>query len=143
MRTKTYILCAFFALLGNVTFSQESSQNRKYDFPRRNSIYLQNLVVYPTLYYDRVIPISDHFGIIPKVGYIFGLGYTNALFLEPSIFFGGNKNYGEIGVVFWPQEFNLISLNYRYMGKKGLLLKVGGLVDYSFMFPFVGIGYSF
>jgi hypothetical protein len=143
MKAETCILCILLLLLGNTTISQESSQNRKYDFPRRNSIYLQNLVVFPVLYYDRIIPISDKFGVIPKLGFMSGLGYGNSLLFESSIFLGGNKHYGEIGVVWWSEAMPVI-INYRYMGRKGLLLKVG------YQFPgvyknliVVGFGYSF
>jgi len=146
MKAKYLFFQIIVVFLVNATFAQESLQNRKYDFPRRNSVYLQNLLIFPTLYYDRVIPISDHFGIIPKLGILHGLGYGNSLLFEPSVFIGGNKHYGEFGVGMWLDQSGSVPIiiNYRYMGKRGLLTKVGyRFADIYKNSLFVGIGYSF
>jgi hypothetical protein len=144
MNLKTFIPFLFFLFLVNTLTAQETPETRKYDFPRRNSIYLQNHLIFPTLYYDRVFPLGDHFGIIPKIGIEFGLGYGNSLTLEASVFFGGNKHYGEIGIGNWLGAA-VIPLNYRYIGKKGLMIKAGyafapGEIESA---AFVGIGFSF
>lgn len=135
-------LLLFFVTLFFIARAQQSDKKTFYDFPRRNSIYVQNLTFYPTIYYDRVIPFGNHFGIIPKFGVVFGMGYGMAVTVEPSVFFGGNKHYGEIGFGRWIGTW-AYTLNYRYMGERGLLLKMGfagGGID---PFPLVGIGYSF
>ena len=142
MNSKSCILYLLFVFLINTMPAQEPPQKRKFDFPRRNSLYLQNHSIFPTLYYDRVIPISDHFGIIPKLGFEHGLGYGNSITFEPSIFFGGNKNYGEIGVGNWVGTV-VFTMNYRYIGKKGLLIKVGFAAGGIKTSPVVGVGYSF
>ncbi len=120
-----------------------TQDQRKFDFPRRNSVYLQNLVDFPALYFDRIIPISDHFGVIPKLG-IVGFYGTVCPGFETSIFVGGNKHYGEIGAGKWPDlNVGVIILNYRYIGEKGLLIKVGFTAVDNSLFPAAGIGYSF
>ncbi|MBS0011220.1 MAG: hypothetical protein KFF49_07410 [Bacteroidales bacterium] len=136
----------FLVFFVNATSAQETLQNMKYEFPRRNSVYLQNMNIFPTLYYDRVIPISDHFGVIPKVGILYGLGYGNLIILESSIFIGGNKHFGEIGLGMWLDNLSSVPIiaNYRYIGKKGLLIKIGyRFADIYENSPIVGIGYSF
>ena len=145
MNTKFYVLFILFVFLVNTMSAQEPPQKRKFDFPRRNSIYLQNYFIFPSLYYDRVIPLSDHFGIIPKIGIEFGLGYGNSLRGETSVFIGGYKHYGEIGVGIWEGTAVVIPVNYRYIGKNGLIIRAGfglstGIIKSSL---FVGIGYSF
>jgi hypothetical protein len=89
---KKYILLTFIVLFTSASFAQESSPQRKYDFPLRNSVYLQNFIIFPTLNFDRVIPINDHFGLIPKVGF----GYYDAIepIFEASFFIGGNMHFG-------------------------------------------------
>jgi hypothetical protein len=145
MNTKFCVLFILFAFLVITLSAQEPPPKRKFDFPRRNSIYLQNYFIFPSLNYDRVIPFSDHFGVIPKIGIEFGLGYGNNFRGETSIFIGGNKHYGEIGVGIWERTAVVIPLNYRYIGKKGLIIKAGfgistGIIKSSL---FAGIGYSF
>lgn len=139
---KKYLFLIFFVFLANASFAQESSLQKKYDFPRRNSVYLQNFIIFPTLNYDRVIPINDHFGLIPKVGF----GYYDEIMLifETSFFIGGNKHFGEIGVGYWAFEGTVINVNYRYMGEKGLLIKAGfSYIPGEEVFPLLGLGYSF
>jgi len=133
-------------LVANLTFAQETQQNKKYDFPRRNSVYIQNVVIYPVLYYDRIIPVSAHFGAIPKLGIFSGLGYGNSIIFESSFFIGGNKHYGEFGVGKWLDNSRSlpININYRYIAKKGFLLKSGyRFNDIYDNFFIVGLGYAF
>jgi len=146
MKAKYLFFQVLFMLLLNATFAQDTLQNRKYEFPRRNSIYIQNMTIFPTFYYDRIIPVSDHFGVIPKLGLNYGLGYGNSIIFESSIFIGGNKHFGEFGVGMWIDVSNSfpIIINYRYIGKRGLLIKGGyRFADIYKNSPIVGIGYSF
>ena len=142
MTMKIYLLLIFFVLLVTSSFAQETSKQKKYDFPRRNSVYLQNFIIFPTLNYDRVIPINNHFGLIPKIGF----GYYDEIvpIFETSFFLGGSKHFGEIGGGYWAFEGAVININYRYMGEKGLLIKVGfSYIPGEEGFPLLGLGYSF
>ena len=127
-------------LLVTVSIAQETPQPRRFDFPRRHSIYLQNYFIIPVLYYDIVIPISAHFGFIPKFG-IVGLGY--AITIEPLIFVGGNKHYLEIGAGYFLGPPVVFIMNYRYMADRGFLFKVGFVAGGLQPLPILGIGYSF
>ena len=142
MKIFNYPLWIFLVFLVNTTFAQESAELKKFDFPRRNSVYVQNFIIVPTINYDRIIPISDNFGLIPKVGF----GYYDEIvpIFETSFFFGSNKHFGEIGGGYWAFEGAVLNINYRYMGKKGLLIKAGfAYIPGEEGFPLFGIGYSF
>lgn len=114
------------------------SREYKYDFPRRNSFYAENFIFFPSIYYDRLIPINDHFGFLPGVGYALG-------FVVRGSFLAGNKNHmGTLGCNYWDFQGYFLTANYRYMGEKGFLFKIG----YQYMpgeegFPSIGFGYSF
>ena len=142
METKKCLFLILFLFSVNTLFAQKSSQEKKYDFPRRNSVYFQNFIFIPSLNYDRVIPISDHFGLIPKVGFGY---YDNIVpIIETSFFIGGNKHFGEIGGGYWDFEGAVININYRYMGGKGLLMKAGfSYIPGEEGFPVLSLGYSF
>jgi hypothetical protein len=143
MKLLKLILCTLLFISATTTFSQEASKERKFDFPRRNSIYIQNLIIFPGIYYDRILPLTDKFGLIPKIGFISGLGYGNFVVFEPAIFIGGNKHYIELGAVTSVGVFSFTG-NYRYMAKKGFLFKAGGVAGGPFIpVLFLGLGYSF
>ncbi len=144
MKARYYIFYMLLVLFVSATFAQEPPQSKRFNFPRRNSIYLQNLnfVIYPRLYYDRVIPISNNFGFIPKIGVEHGLGYGNSIIIEPTIFVGGNKHYLEVGAGKWGGTW-YYAMNYRYMADRGFLLKLGFAIIGIDLTPMLGIGYSF
>ena len=71
MGIKKSLLLILLVFLVNTMFARESSLEKKYDFPKRNSVYFQNFIVVPTFNYDRIVPISEHFGLIPKIGFGF------------------------------------------------------------------------
>lgn len=142
METKKSLFLIFFLFLVYISFAQESSLEKKSNFPRKNSAYVQNFIILPTLNYERIIPFNEHSGLIPKIGF----GYYDGIvpIIESSFFIGGNKNFGEIGVGWWAFEGAVINANYRYMGKKGLLIKAGfSYIPGEEGFPLLGIGYSF
>ncbi len=143
MKARYYIFHMLLVLFVSATFAQETSQPRKFDFPKRNSVYIQNHLHYPVISnYDRIIPISNHFGFIPKIG-IVGLGDYLTIKIESSVFFGGNKHFGEIGPgIVLGLNHLLITMNYRYMADSGFLLKVGFATGNIKPYPMLGIGYS-
>lgn len=142
MKIKKSLSLVLFMILAFTSFAQEYSDEKKYDFPKRNSIYVQNFIIFPTLSYDRVIPIKNNFGVIPKVGF----GYYDIIvpIIESSLFLGGKRHFGELGLGWWAFEGAVINANYRYMGKKGLLIKGGfSYIPGEEGFPLLAIGYSF
>ncbi len=142
MKRSEYLLSLFLMLTVQAAGAQDTGPQQSFDFPRRNSIYVQNHSFMPAIYYDRVIPVSEHFGFIPKLGVESGLGYGSSLVIESSVFFGGNKHYAEIGAGRWLGTY-AFTMNYRFAGTKGFLFKLGfaaGGIEFS---PAVGLGYSF
>lgn len=111
---------------------------------KKNSIYIENMVILPSINYDRIIPLSNKTGIALKAG----LSYYSEVFLitEASILVGGIKHYFEIGSG-WGGKDNLGlfgRLGYRYIGAKGLMLKGGVIIVKNVpIFPAIGIGIAF
>lgn len=124
------------------TMAQDPPDTKKFDFPRRNSVYYQNFVIFPTVNYDVLLPAGPKFGFIPKIGFgfygelapIFGIG----------TFYGGQRHFAEMGLEYWAFEGSAINLNYRYMGTKGLMFKAGfSYIPGEEAFPLLSAGYSF
>ncbi len=130
----------FLLFVSSVASGQERAPKKEYklDFPRRNSFYAENFVFFPSVYYDRLIPVGNHFGFLPGVGYALG-------FVARGSILAGNKNHmGTLGINYWDFQGYFLTANYRYMGKKGLLIKAG--IQYmpgEEAFPTLGFGYSF
>ena len=119
-------------------FSQEKTEYK----PRKNSIYVQNFIVIPTVNYDRMIPLGNKFGFIPKIG----LSYFDGIipFFDASIYVGENKHFGELGLQYWAFEGISINTNYRYMARKGFLGKFGlQYIPGEEALPTIALGYSF
>ena len=111
---------------------------------RKNSIYAQNFLIAPGIYYDRVIPFNSSLGVIPRVG----VSWVAVPVIGASLYlgYGNGKSWHqfEFGGAYWDLQGYLFNLNYRYMGKKGLLLKAG--FEYHFgeeAYPILAVGYSF
>ena len=136
---KYLVLIVLLSLLPKV-YSQEDSITMK-DI-KRNSIYVENLVIFPSIHYDRILPVSKRAGVVLKVGAFHYAGW--AFTGEVSMLLGGTKHFFEPGVGF-EADLNFHShLGYRYMGPKGLLLKGGiHIVKNVPVFPTFGLGISF
>jgi len=112
---------------------------------QKNAVYVENLVNLPSVNYDRILPLSNRTGIILKVG----LSYYSKLFITSEALFlvGGMKHFFEIGVGYdYGQDMVDLygRIGYRYIGKKGLMLKGGiQIVKNVPVFPSIGIGYAF
>jgi len=127
--------------------SHEShSQDKGSMFSRnKNSIYVENLVILPSINYDRILPISDKAGIVLKVG----LSKYAKVFVttEAALIFGGIKHNFDIGAGYDYGAMNVGvygRLGYRYTSPKGFTLKAGiHIVKNLPVFPTIGIGYSF
>lgn len=89
--------------------------------PRKNNIYIQNFIVFPTLNYNRTICIGDYFGFLPRIGIGY---YGEAIYplLEGSLIIEKNRHCSEIGAGYWAFDGAVINVNYRYMSKKGQFL---------------------
>ena len=110
----------------------------------KNSIYVENLVIFPSINYDRFLSLSSHAGIILKVG----LSYYAAPFFiaESSFLIGNERSHFEVGGGFGGKYMlgPFGRLGYRFIGRKGLVIKGGILIVKNVpVFPSFGIGYSF
>jgi hypothetical protein len=131
------VFVLFLFSITNLTLAQVSDSDKDYEL-RKNSVYAQNFIIFPSLYYDRMIPLSKHFGISPKVG----IGLISSI--ETTFYYGFNRHFGEIGAGYLISNGVDIILNYRYMGKKGLLFKAGfNYIPGEEAAPLLAIGYSF
>ena len=132
---------------------------------RKNSIYIEgfgNAFLY-SVNYDRLISIGDHQNMIVRLGASPGTGW-GVLIVEGDYLIGGPKHFFDPGVgltvfdffssKYYPQGFLIIRGGYRYMGKNGLLFRVGLIYNgtgkrMQWAFPlghiWVGasVGYSF
>ena len=110
---------------------------------RKNSFYVETLVILPVLSYDRFLPISEKTGLVLKVGVS---SYLDIFFItEASILFGDIKHFFELGIGWGGKNMwgPYGKLGYRYIGKKGLILKAGATTSKNIpIFPTVGIGFS-
>ncbi len=112
---------------------------------RRNSFYVENLVILFSVNYDRLIPLGRKTAIDIRGGLSY---YANVFFIAGATFlYGKNGHFFEVGPGF---DFESMKVGlygqagYRYMGEKGLLLKGGiQIVPNIPVFPYLGVGYSF
>lgn len=111
---------------------------------RKNSFYIENIVIFPTINYDRIFPLNNSMGLVLKVGIFYYAGIY--LETEASLLFGDMKHFFEIGGGWGAKDmFGLYGrMGYRYIGEKGLMLKGGiNYVKNVPVFPSIGIGFSF
>ena len=135
---KTFIILIFSCCI-IVQLNAQSQINDGGTKDRKNAVYVQNFIIFPNVYYDRIIPIQSNFGIIPRVGF----GTLNPV-LGLNFYYGNNRRKVEIGGAYWDFEGFFLNINYRYSGKKGLLFKIG----YEYIpgeegSPFLALGYCF
>lgn len=142
IKVQKYFFIVLFLFSASASFAFNPSVQAEDQVPNRNSLYCQNFIIFPTINFDRVIPINRKSGFIPKVG----IGYYDDFvpILEASIYISKKRSYGEIGAGYWGFVGAVINSNYRFMGTKGLLVKAGfSYVPGEESFPLLGIGYSF
>jgi hypothetical protein len=145
MKTNIRITSLTFLLLFIIS-NESQCQDKGSMFTRnRNSVYIENLVILPSINYDRVFPISKKTGVLIKVGLS---TYADRFFTsEASFIMGGEKHNFDIGFGY-DYGAKIVGvygrLGYRYISKKGLLLKGGlNIIKNVPVFPTIGIGYSF
>ncbi|MCG2590562.1 hypothetical protein [Rhodohalobacter sulfatireducens] len=139
---KKCILIILFLFTSSALLALNVNDQKEDAYPRKNSFYTQNFIIFPTANFDRILPVNDKVGFISKIG--FGFYDTIVPILEASFFAHKKKSYGEFGLGYWGFAGAVINVNYRFMGRKGFLLKGG----FSFVpgeegFPLLGLGYSF
>lgn len=132
-------LILLFSLLFLSVLSSQTANSSEIPPVRKNAVYVQNFIIFPNVYYDRVIPFQDNFGVIPSIGF----GFLNPV-LGLSLYYGNERHKAEFGGAYWDLEGFWVSMNYRYSGKKGLFLKAGlGYVPEEEAGPFFALGYCF
>ncbi len=108
-----------------------------------NSIYVQNFIIIPILNYDRMIPLTEDAGIFLKAGILF------MPVADISFYIKHGRHIFEAGGGIWDiqgaeYEGTVLNINYRYAGKKGLLIKAGfHYIPEEELFPILAVGYSF
>lgn len=119
---------------------------------QRNSVYYElagNGFFSGSVNYDRLFPISNKAGFILRGG----IAYYEGILLigEVNLLAGSRKHYFELGfgtTFHIDRAFPILRTGYRYMGKKGLLIRVAPLFilageDYPQFWFGVTVGYSF
>ncbi len=129
-------------MISSILYSQDANSQIPSNKNRSNSIYLQNFIIIPTLNYDRVIPLNEDVGIIPKIG--IGVAFTSMPVFDVSFYVKNGKHSIEVGAGYWDFEGSVINGNYRYIGNRGLLIKAGlHYIPGEEAAPIIAIGYSF
>ncbi len=139
MRNISIVIMLIFTM--NTATSQSTVQDGQKQ--RNNTIYFQNFIVIPSIYYDRVIPISETLLIIPRGG--FGILEDGIIpIFGASAAIGNKKHKAEVGVAYWDFEGFLINADYRFTSRKGFFLKVGfEYIPGEEANPIIGLGYAF
>jgi hypothetical protein len=140
------LLISIIVICTLVAQKVENPNSIKPSFPK-NSIYAENLVILPSINYDRIIPLVDNIlGIVLKAG--LGLGFYSSPFLvaEASLLVGGTRHHFELGCGWGSESIEELfgRVGYRYISTKCFMFKVGLIsVKYVPVFPAIGVGFAF
>jgi hypothetical protein len=95
MKKLSNSLFFIFFIMCTLSAQDEEKSNSIKSALKRNSIYIENLVILPSINYDRILPLNYKSGIILKAG----LSYYDRPFLitEASLLTVRIKNFFEIG----------------------------------------------
>jgi hypothetical protein len=112
---------------------------------RKNAVYIKNLVIFPSVCYDRTFVLDERMAVVLTGGLS---AYDHLFFIgEASLLLGRTKHFFETGAGydFGAQQTNFYGrLCYRYTGEKGLLIKAGlQIVKNVPVFPVAALGFSF
>ncbi len=129
------------------SFKDSSQATSMFDM-KRNAVYNEDFLGF---FYERLLPLSDKFGIALKGGFMIWDPLIPAV--ETAAVFGSSKHFFETGAGALIAgtndddgdfEFFTLRMGYRYQAPKGFLFKASAIYSPdNFILPLITLGYSF